>query len=64
MTGIKILPPKIASLPNQPMPGDEEARSHVASEIDRDPHFRWLVEFHLGRDESRERYPEAYLTVS
>jgi hypothetical protein len=23
--------------------------------------FRWLVEYHLGRDEARMHYPEAYL---
>jgi hypothetical protein len=44
-----------------PMPDCETARSRIASEMCRSRGLRWLVEFHLGPTEARERYPEAYL---
>lgn len=55
------LPVEICPQPRQPMPDDETARSRIATEMCRSRGLRWLVEFHLGRTEARERYREAYL---
>lgn len=52
--------PVVIPHPQNPMPDDETARRQVMTEICRDPELRWLVEFRLGPDEARERYPEAY----
>ena len=54
-------PVVIAPRPLHPMPDDEAARSQTASAICRSRELRWLVEYHLGPIEARERYPEVYL---
>jgi hypothetical protein len=51
----------IVPTPTHPMPGNDESRSQAASIMCRSREFRWLVEYHLGRDEARMHYPEAYL---
>lgn len=53
-------PTVIAQRPTHPMPDEETARSQTASMVSRSRKIRWMVEFMLGPDEARERYPEAY----
>ncbi|HZZ14517.1 MAG TPA: hypothetical protein VFE08_00995 [Candidatus Sulfotelmatobacter sp.] len=45
------------------IPTDEEARRQIISAMCRSREFRWLVEYHVGAHEARQRYPEVYLAA-